>query len=81
MKKEFLDPATIPSGTFVTITGEVVGSVALPLNETEYTYPIVGIKNVRLLPKDEEGSPCIQPYISPDRAPYWSPYWRPRPYW
>ncbi|NJN37445.1 MAG: hypothetical protein HC794_10895 [Nitrospiraceae bacterium] len=84
MRKEFLDPATLPSGTFVTISGEVTGSLTLPLDETEYTYPVVDIKNVRVWPKDDEdGAPRIRPYMGPSPywGPYWSPYWRPWPYW
>ncbi len=77
MQKEFLDPATIPAGTFVTITGEVAGSVTMPLDETKYTYPIVDIKNLRVWTKDEEGSPWIHSPIGP--GPYWGPYWS--PYW
>jgi len=83
IRKEFLDPATLPSGTFVTISGEVTGSLTLPLDETEYTYPVVDIKNVRVWPKDEDEPPRIRPYMghSPYWGPYWSPYWRPWPYW
>lgn len=81
-KKEFLDPATIPSGTFVTVTGEVTGSIILPLDETDYTYPVVEIKSLRVWSKEEE-PPRIRPYIGPGYywGPYWSPYWRPWPYW
>ena len=81
-KKEFLDPATIPAGTFVTITGEVAGSVLLPLDETEYAYPVVEIKTLRVWSKEEE-PPRIRPYIGPGYywGPYWSPYWRPWPYY
>lgn len=81
-KKEFLDPATIPSGTFVTVTGEISGSVILPLDETDYTFPAVEIKTLRVWPKEEE-PPRIRPYIGPSYywGPYWSPYWRPWPYW
>jgi outer membrane lipoprotein len=82
MKKEFLDPATLPAGTFVTITGAVDGSVTLPLDETDYTYPVVNMTNVRVWPKDEDVAPRIRPYIGPGYGgPYWSPYWRPWPYW
>ncbi len=79
MQREFLDPATIPAGTFVTITGEVAGSVTMPLDETEYTYPIVEIKNLRAWTNVDEAAPRIRPYIGP--GPYWGPYWRPWPYW
>jgi outer membrane lipoprotein len=83
MKKEFLDPATIPSGTFVTVTGEVAGSVTMPLDEMEYLYPIVEIKNLRVWPTDEEGPPRLRPYMVPGPywGPYWYPYWGPWPYW
>src|SRR6185312_16178069 len=47
-QKEFLDPATVPPGTFVTVTGEMAGSLTLPLDETEYTYPLVRINNLRV---------------------------------
>ncbi|NJO36181.1 MAG: hypothetical protein HC869_27160 [Rhodospirillales bacterium] len=58
-------------------------SVTLPLDETEYTYPIVDIKNLHVWTKDEEGSTRIRPYIGFGHywGPYWSPYWRPWPYW
>lgn len=82
MQREFLDPATIPPGTFVTVTGEVAGSVTLPLDETEYTYPVVDIKNMRVWQSREE-APARRPYMGPGPywAPYWGPYWRPWPYW
>ena len=83
IKREFLDPATLPPGTFVTISGEIAGSMTLPLDETDYTYPVVDIKNVRVWPKDEDGPPRIRPYMGPGPywGPYWSPYWRPWPYY
>jgi outer membrane lipoprotein len=83
LQREFLDPATIPPGTFVTITGEVAGSLTLPLDETEYTYPVVEIKNLRVWGKSDEGPVRIRPYMGPGPywSPYWSPYWRPYPYW
>lgn len=39
----FLDPATIESGTPVTIVGEVKGGVTRPLDESEYSYPVIEI--------------------------------------
>lgn len=82
-QKEFLDPATIPADTFVTVTGEVAGAVTMPLDETEYTSPLVEIKNLRVWQRDEDTYPRTRPYIGPSLywGPYWSPYWRPWPYW
>jgi outer membrane lipoprotein len=38
IQREFLDPATVPQGTFLTITGQLTGSVTQPLDETDYTF-------------------------------------------
>lgn len=84
LRKEFLDPATVPPGTFVTISGEIGGSLSLPLDETEYTYPLVHIKNLRVWTNhEEEEAPRIRRPIGPGPywGPYWSPYWYPWPYY
>lgn len=79
LQREFLDPATVPEGTFVTVTGEVTGSVTLPLDETDYTYPIVELKTMKVWSRMDDQSTRIRPHTGP--GPYWSPYWRPWPYW
>ena len=81
--REFLDPATVPPGTRVTVTGEVSSSITLPLDETDYTYPVIDIKHVQVWPASEDLAPRIRPYmgLGPYGGPYWSPYWRPWPYW
>ena len=81
--REFLDPATVPPGTRVTVTGEVSSSITLPLDETDYTYPVIDIKRVQAWPGSEDLAPRIRPYMGPGPywGPYWSPYWRPWPYW
>jgi outer membrane lipoprotein len=81
--KEFLDPATIPHGTRVTVTGEVTGTITLPLDETEYTYPVVDAKSLQVWPNTNLYAPGVPPYFGPSPywGPYWNPYWRPWPYW
>ena len=83
IQREFLDPATLPPGTRVTVTGEIDGSTTLPLDETDYTYPVINIKQLRVWNKSEDAAPRIRPYMGPGPywGPYWSPYWRPWPYW
>jgi outer membrane lipoprotein len=83
LQKDFLDPATVPPGTFLTVTGALAGTVAMPLDETEYTYPIVHITNLRVWTEDEEDAPRIRRPIGPGPywGPYWSPYWSPWPYY
>ena len=43
---EFLDPAVIEPGAPVTVVGEVKGSVTKPLEESEYQYPVLEIKQL-----------------------------------
>ena len=43
VERKFLDPATIQSGTPVTVVGEVQGAVARSLDDSEYTYPVIKI--------------------------------------
>lgn len=82
LQREFLDPATVPTGTFVTITGELAGSIKLPLDETEYLYPIVELKTMKVWARVEDQPIRIRPHMGPGPywGPYWSPYWRPWPY-
>jgi outer membrane lipoprotein len=83
LQKEFLDPATIPPGTYLTVTGEMAGSVTLPLDEIQYTYPLVHITTLRVWAENDEEPPRIRRPIGPGPywGPYWSPYWYPWPYY
>ncbi len=82
LQREFLDPATLPPGTRVTVTGEISDSITQPLDETSYTYPVINIKHVQVW-ATEDTAPRIRPYMGPGAywGPYWSPYWRPWPYY
>jgi outer membrane lipoprotein len=83
--RDFLDPATLPYGTRITVTGDVTGSITMPLDETDYTYPVIDIKTLRVWSDINELAPRMQPYYYygpwPYWGPYWGPYWRPWPYW
>ena len=83
-KKEFLDPATLPASTRVTIAGEVTGSQTLPLDEIEYTYLTLAIKELKVWPAEESlSSPYYGPFYYYYPYPYGPPYrpfWRPYPY-
>ena len=83
MHREFLDPATLPPGTGVTVTGEITGAMTLPLDETEYTYPVIEARHIEALPPPQAAAVYRQPYPYPGYGywgPYGSPYWRPWPY-
>jgi outer membrane lipoprotein len=74
MQKEFLDPATLPYGTRITVTGDVAGTVTLPLDETEYVYPVVEAKNLHVWSEADQAVMRPRPYYGP--GPYYGPYWR-----
>jgi outer membrane lipoprotein len=60
VENKFLDPATIESGTPVTVVGDVKGGVTRSLDESEYTYPVIEITrlvdwNKSMPPQDARG--------------------------
>jgi outer membrane lipoprotein len=84
LQEKFLDPATLPLGTRVTVVGEVSGMVILPLDETAYDFPTLVIKSLTVWPSISTYR-VLRPY--PYAYPYWGPYWGPYggpyggPYW
>ncbi len=89
VREEFLDPASVPAGTPITIIGAVRGSARRLLDESEYTYPVLEIRHLidwNTVASQESGSgpPAYYwPYYAPYAywgAPYgYYPYWG-RPY-
>ena len=88
IQQEFLDPAIVPPGTFVSLVGEVIEGKTLPLDETSYTYPVAQIKTMKVWPDpmryDRPGPYPYGPYPY-GLYPYWGrpyPFWPyPYPYW
>ena len=79
VREEFLDPATVPPGTPITVIGVVSGSTTRPLDESEYTYPVLDIKHLidwsAVASQHSEGSAAAF------YGPYYSPFgYRGRPY-
>jgi len=64
---EFLDPAVVDAGTPLTVVGEVREPITRPLDDGEYTYPMLDIKH--LVDWDE-----VNPQMR--AAPYAYPYGR-----
>jgi outer membrane lipoprotein len=73
IQKEFLDPATIPPGTRLTIIGEITGAVADKLDETDYTFPTVEVKFLKVWQRSEAYSHIPYYYYPPSY--YWRPYY------
>ena len=91
--KEFLDPATVPPGTRVTVVGEVTGTTEGDLDEMKYSYVTLEIRHLQAWPptpmpyaRDSAYSPfysysyMYRNYWDPYWDPYWGPYWY-SPYW
>jgi outer membrane lipoprotein len=75
VREEFLDPASVPPGTPVTIIGVVKGSATRPLDESEYLYPVLDIKHVidwNTVASGDSGGGA---------AAYYGPYYPPYGYW
>ena len=75
---EFLDPATVPSGTRVTIVGKVSGAITELLDEMDYTYPTFTIEFLKVWPEAGQIPPRYGRYGFPY---YGNPYWYAGPYW
>ena len=76
LQEEFLDPATLPLGTRVTVVGEVSGMVTLPLDETTYDFPTLVIKHLRVWPHISTYRVLrLYPYGYPYCGPYGRSYW------
>ena len=45
---EFLDPSIYGMGRKITVIGEILGQKTLPLDEIEYTYPLISAKEIHL---------------------------------
>src|SRR2546426_4917543 len=86
-QKEFLDPATVPPGTRITLVGEVTGTTEGDLDDMKYSYVTLDIRHLQIWPQTPmpyaRGSPYT-PFYSYDYMyrywdPYWGIYWE--PYW
>ncbi len=88
VQSDFLDPATVPKGTRVTLVGKMTGSQTELLDEMEYTYPIFTIQHLRVWEDLGQEGYGHHRRFRPYRYPYWGPFWgryggfySPYPYW
>jgi len=75
VREAFLDPASVPPGTPITVIGVVRGSITRPLDESEYTYPILEIKHLI------DWSAVASRRAGGGAAAFYGPYYRPFGYW
>ena len=54
----FLDPAIYAAGRYLTVAGQVEGKIVRPINQTQYTFPLLTAKEHHLWkPEDAVGGP------------------------
>jgi outer membrane lipoprotein len=46
VREAFLDPASLPEGTPITVIGTVKGETTRQLDESDYTYPLLDVKHI-----------------------------------
>jgi len=79
---EFLDAVIYKEGRLVTLVGEVKGVKVMPLDEVDYRYPVVSIRELHVWKSYEPDR--AYPYPYPPTPWYYDPYYygyRPTPYW
>ncbi len=73
----FLDPIVYATGRRVTVVGKVLGKKTLPIDQIEYTYPMIAIREIHVWSKSELAQPQYPP-----PGYYYDPFWLGRPpYW
>ncbi len=70
VREAFLDPASLPQGTPITVIGTVKGETTRPLDESDYTYPILEVKHII-------DWNSIASQRRRDRSPYYGAYYPP----
>ena len=62
IQQEFLDPATVPTGTRVTLVAEVSGETKESLDEMDYVYPTLTIRHLKVWQKSMAPPYWMSPY-------------------
>jgi len=79
VQKSFLDPATVEQGSRIIVIGEVMGDVTKPLDEIDYTYPLLEIKHLAQL--NDSVASNLRYGSSYGLGYSYAPYWEAPYYW
>jgi outer membrane lipoprotein len=66
----YMDPMIFKSGMLLTLVGEIKGKKTMRLDEMDYVYPVVSIREWYLWPGSGPASDCVYPVSSPGYNPY-----------
>ena len=73
VREQFLDPASLPEGTPITVIGTVTGEMTRQLDESDYTYPLLEVKHII-------DWNSVAANRRRDRSPYYGAYYPPYGY-
>ncbi|MDH4300884.1 MAG: Slp family lipoprotein [Nitrospira sp.] len=73
VREQFLDPASLPEGTPITVIGTVTGETTRQLDESDYTYPLLEVKHII-------DWNSVAANRRRDRSPYYGAYYPPYGY-
>lgn len=79
----FLDSAIYAKNRDVTVAGTIEGQETRPLDQIQYTYPVIGCQDIHLWPNQSQAIYAYPPPYGygpwwrgwPGYYPYWYPYW------
>ncbi len=77
---DFLDGMVYKTGRPVAVVGEVKGMKTLPLDEIDYSYPVISIKEIHVWNESDLYRYPPSYHYDPFYYPYWwygPPYWYP----
>jgi outer membrane lipoprotein len=72
----FLDPMVYRKGRKITLAGQVIGKETKSLGKTQYTYPLVMVKELYLWERERRAYPAPY-YYDPWWGPWYSPWYGP----
>ncbi|MBK9306393.1 MAG: Slp family lipoprotein [Nitrospira sp.] len=86
VRPAFLDPASLPEGTPITVIGTVTGETTRQLDESDYTYPLLEVKHIIdwnsiAANRRRDRSPYYGAYYPPYGYSGFSPYGGYRSFW
>lgn len=62
ISSELIDPASYRLGKLVTIIGEVKGQQVMKIDDTDRSYPLIAVKELRLFRPSEQSTEIVNPY-------------------
>lgn len=68
----FLDPAVYAKDRRVTVAGTVEGSTREPVEERDYDYPLLSLREIHIW---EDETRYVAPYPYPYYDPFYDPWW------